>query len=160
MIKRGLLLCLNVFLLFSFTLTAQEKKTEGETNPEEALLLSIKGTDTNLLYHYDPQNRRDPFYDLVIGLKASKKAAQKGVKPFYINEAQLNGIIVYQNSYSAMVTTPEGETFTLRKGDKLLDGEVTEIGKDFVRFRQLLKSPIMLRNARDVVKKINSPEEE
>jgi len=59
-----------------------------------------------------------------------------------------------------MVTTPEGETFTLRKGDKLLDGEVTEIGKDFVRFRQLLKSPIMLRNARDVVKKINSPEEE
>jgi len=85
MIKRGLLLCLNLFLLFSFTLTAQEKKTEGETNPEEALLLSIKGTDTNLLYHYDPQNRRDPFYDLVIGLKASKKAAQKGVKPFYIN---------------------------------------------------------------------------
>ena len=59
-----------------------------------------------------------------------------------------------------MVTTPEGETFTHRRGDKLLDGEVTEIGKDFVRFRQLLKSPIMLRNARDVVKKINSPEEE
>jgi len=117
-----------------------------------------KISDSNLLYNYNPQNRRDPFYDLLKGLKAAKKKVQKGVKPFYISEIQLTGIIGFKGRYSAMVVTPEGEAYSLKAGDKLMDGIVDSVGADYIKFIQFLKSPIMLKKTREIIKRINIDE--
>ena len=138
---------------------SQNRKTKVNSSEKINPIKSFKKiSDTNLLYHYDPQNRRDPFYDLLRGLKAAKKKVQKGVKPFYINEIQLTGIIGFKGTYSAMVVTPEGEAHSLKTGDKLMDGVVEKVGPDYVKFIQILKSPIMLKKTREIIKRINMDE--
>ncbi len=149
-----------VMLIFlSMSGVSAVQKTEKKAPIEKPANNSFKNiSDSNLLYNYDPQNRRDPFYDLLKGLKAAKKKVQKGVKPFYITEIQLTGIIGFKGQYSAMVVTPEGEAYSIKKGDKLMDGVVEEVRADYVKFIQVLKSPIMLKKTREIIKRINIDE--
>jgi Tfp pilus assembly protein PilP len=142
-----------IFLLIAGISIAQNKK---KPIPEDSGFTKI--SDSNLLYNYNPQNRRDPFYDLIKGLKSRKKKFQKGIKPFYISEIQLTGIIGFKGSYNALVVTPEGVAYTLKDGDKLLDGQVIKVGSDFIKFRQTLKNPIMLKKTRDIIKRLNMDE--
>jgi len=142
-----------IFLLITGISIAQNKK-----KPVIKDTGFQKISDSNLLYNYNPQNRRDPFYDLIKGLKSRKKKAQKGIKPFYISEIQLTGIIGFKGSYNALVVTPEGVAYTLKDGDKLLDGQVIKVGSDFIKFRQTLKNPIMLKRTRDIIKRLNMDE--
>ncbi len=156
---------LSIFIIILFTGTGilfsknVVKKEKNKVKPVKVAPESFKKiSDSNLLYDYNPQNRRDPFYDLLKGLKAAKKKVQKGMKPFYITEIQLTGIIGFGGEYSAMVVTPEGEAYSIKKGDKLMDGVVEEVGADYVKFIQVLKSPIMLKKTREIIKRINIDE--
>ncbi len=148
-----------MFVIISMSGISAVQKTGKKSPLKKPVNNSFKNiSDSNLLYNYDPQNRRDPFYDLLKGLKAAKKKVQKGVKPFYITEIQLTGIIGFKGQYSAMVVTPEGEAYSIKKGDKLMDGVVEEVGADYVKFIQVLKSPIMLKKTREIIKRINIDE--
>ncbi len=150
--KNRLIFILIILFTVGIVIPQNKKKTK-KTAPA-----FTKISDSNLLYNYDPQNRRDPFYDLIKGLKSRKKKVQKGIKPFYISEIQLTGIIGFKGKYNAMISTPEGQAYTLKEGDKLLDGEVIKVGSDFIKFRQTLKNPILLKRTREIVKRLNMDE--
>ena len=157
--KKFIVIFIILFLMVSvFSFSQKEKAKVNTLNKTEPVKSFKKISDSNLLYNYNPQNRRDPFYDLLKGLKAAKKKVQKGVKPFYITEIQLTGIIGFKGSYAAMVVTPEGDAYSIREGDKLMDGVVEKVGPDYVKFIQILKSPIMLKKTREIIKRINIDE--
>ncbi len=147
---KKIILLLVVFLInFSLLLSQNEKNSNQEINDIAALNLEGK-----VEYVFSSKGRRDPFYDLIAGMKVKSKKVQKGVKPFYINEVKLVGIMGDKKGYWALVETPDGNAYPLRVNDKLIDGVVLEITKDYVKFRQLLQVPIMGRSYKIVKKKL------
>jgi len=148
-----LILCIFLFVDYGFC----QEKEEQEKKTEETQSTFKKVQEINPLYDYNPEGRRDPFYNLIKG-KKQRKETETGVKPFMINEVKLKGIVVFHGIYSAMVVSPGGKSYTLYEGDKLIDGKVTEVGDDYVKFVKVLKSPIMLQKTKEIIKRIKYKE--
>lgn len=116
----------------------------------EEILEEPTTTDT---YRYDPQGRRDPFRSL-IGPAPALEPGQRppGVPGFLIDELKLGGIFKTREGLSAMVTGPDNKGYTIRVGQKVLDGEVIRITNTGVVFRQEVNDPTRIERFREVVK--------
>ncbi len=147
--RKGIVFLSVLIIFFSF-LVAQEKKA-NELDDKNLSVIDLEG---KVEYVFSSKGRRDPFYDLIAGMKVKKKKVEKGVKPFYINEIKLVGILGDKRGYWALVETPDGNSYPLRVNDRLIDGVVLEVTKDYVKFKQLLQVPIMGRSYKIVKKKL------
>lgn len=137
------------------TATAATDTTSSVQKTLEEILEEPATTDT---YRYDPQGRRDPFRSL-IGPAPKLEPGQRppGVAGFLIDEMKLQGVFQTRHGLQAMVSGPDNKGYSLRVGDKVLDGEVIRITKSSVVFRQEVNDPTRIERYREVVKDLAPP---
>jgi hypothetical protein len=110
-------------------------------------------------FTYDPGNRRDPFKSL---LQGNENAAVRGPRPegipgLLIDEIDLLGIWRTPRGYVAQIRA-SNKSYLLREGDQLFDGDVVNIHKDEIVFKQQVQDPTALKPFREVVKSLNPPQ--
>lgn len=134
------------------TATADSTVTDVQKTIEE-ILEEPTTTDT---YRYDPQGRRDPFRSL-IGPTPKLEPGQRpaGVPGFLIDEMKLQGIFKTRAGLTAMINGPDNKGYTIKVGDKVLDGEVVRITPTSVVFRQEVNDPTRIERYREVVKDLS-----
>ena len=132
--------------------TADSTVTDVQKTIEE-ILEEPTTTDT---YRYDPQGRRDPFRSL-IGPTPKLEPGQRpaGVPGFLIDEMKLQGIFKTRAGLTAMINGPDNKGYTIKVGDKVLDGEVIRITPTSVVFRQEVNDPTRIERYREVVKDLS-----
>ncbi|MCI0414831.1 hypothetical protein L0222_18805 [bacterium] len=85
-------------------------------------------------YTYDPAGRRDPFVDLLVGIKAKGPSTPKGA--LTVGDAKVVGITQGKEGYTAIIVGADNKARFMKAGDKLYDGQIISIEKDRVIFRQ------------------------
>ncbi len=109
-------------------------------------------------YAYDPAGRRDPFVSLLgRGSDARPVGARpSGVPGLLIGEVSVKGIVKDQSGYMALIQGPDNRTYTVRAGDRLLDGSVKSVVGDAVVFSQDVNDPLSLVKQREIRKTLRS----
>jgi Tfp pilus assembly protein PilP len=129
------------------TTTAKEKDVQKDL---EEMLEEPETADT---YRYDPQGRRDPFRSLIGPTpKIDAGSRPEGLPGFLIDELKLQGIFRTRQGFTAMVNAPDNKGYTMRVGQKVLDGEVVRITETSIVFRQEVNDPTRIERYREVVK--------
>jgi Tfp pilus assembly protein PilP len=107
-------------------------------------------------YTYQPEGRRDPFISLLARGSDPGSAATRppGLPGLLINEIVVKGIVRDRTGFIAMIQGPDTKTFTVREGDKLMDGSVKSISGDTVVFSQDVSDPLSLVKQREVRKAV------
>jgi hypothetical protein len=136
----------------------------GEPSPDTGGIDEILEGEEEVLsgsggFSYDPGNRRDPFKSLLAGNENTVKAGPRpeGIPGLLIDEIDLLGIWRTPRGYVAQVKA-SNKSYLLREGDQLFDGDVTNIHKDEVVFKQQVQDPTALKPFREVVKSLNPPQ--
>ena len=111
-------------------------------------------------YVYEPAGRRDPFLSL---LGRSDDRGPKTVRPaglpgLLIGEITVKGVVRDRSGFVAMLQAPDNKTYTVRVGDKLLDGSVKSISQEQVVFSQDVNDPLSLVKQREVPKPVRQAE--
>jgi len=111
-------------------------------------------------YVYNPEGRRDPFWDISKGKNVKiKREAKEGLAGLLIDELELEGIILVKTEYIAVFKGPDGKPYDVRTGDSVYDGEVIKIDWNSVVFKRLLTVALGGTKEKIIIKKL-SPEEE
>jgi hypothetical protein len=133
-IKIFVVLAIAMFLVNS-------SKGDTTTNADPFLILQVqdeKKADQpesyDINYTYDPAGRRDPFIDLLIGIKAKGPTTPKGA--LTVGDAKVVGITQGKEGYTAIIVGADNKARFMKAGDKLYDGQIISIEKDRVIFRQ------------------------
>jgi Tfp pilus assembly protein PilP len=107
-------------------------------------------------YAYDPADRRDPFLSLINrGTDArgvAKTTRPEGLPGLTVEEVVVRGIVQSRGGWVAMVAAPSGRTYTIRPGDRLMDGNVRAITGQAVVLMQEVNDPLSLEKQREVRK--------
>jgi len=130
--------------------------TSTATDVQRTLEEILEEPTTTDAYRYDPQGRRDPFRSL-IGPTPKLEPGQRpaGVPGFLIDEMKLQGIFKTRAGLTAMINGPDNKGYTIKVGDKVLDGEVVRITQTSVVFRQEVNDPTRIERYREVVKDLS-----
>jgi len=135
------------------TTAAGDTSTSGTSEVQKTLEEILEEPTTTDAYRYDPQGRRDPFRSLI----GPTPTLEPGVRPpgvpgFMIDEVKLQGIFRTRQGLTAMINGPDNTGYTVRVGQKLLDGEIIRITPTSVVFRQEVNDPTRIERFREVVK--------
>lgn len=152
-----------VAMLASIALRAQTTQTASSTadtaattttqDVQQSLEEILDEPESADAYRYDPQGRRDPFRSLIGPTpKIDAGSRPEGLPGFLIDELKLQGIFKTRQGYTAMVNAPDNKGYSVRVGDKVLDGEVIRITATSVVFRQEVNDPTRIERYREVVK--------
>ncbi len=111
-------------------------------------------------YVYEPAGRRDPFISLI---GRGNDPNPTGVRPpglqgLLIGEVTVKGVLRDRSGFFALLHAPDKKTYTVRVGDKLLDGTVKSINQDRVIFSQDVNDPLSLVKQREVPKTVRQAE--
>ena len=110
-------------------------------------------------YAYDATSRRDPFVSLINRGAETRPSVGKGVRPegiagVMVDEVAVRGIVQSQGAFVAMIAAPNGRTYTVRPGDRLMDGAVRAINGQSVVMMQEVSDPLSLEKQREVRKQL------
>ena len=111
-------------------------------------------------YAYETESRRDPFVSLIRGGTDTRKAAVvKGGRPdgiggVLVDEVAVRGIVQSRGDWVAMIAAPNGRSYTIRPGDRLMDGSVRAITAQSVVMMQEVNNPLSLEKQREVRKQL------
>lgn len=110
-------------------------------------------------YAYQPESRRDPFLSLVNRGAESRPDPGRGSRPdgvrgVMVEEVAVRGIVKSGEGWMAMIAAPNGRTYTIRPGDRLLDGAVRTITAQTVVLMQEVNDPLSLDKQREVRKSL------
>jgi hypothetical protein len=107
-------------------------------------------------YTYELDGRRDPFVSLVNrGSESgtpSTRVRPEGAAGILVDEVVVRGIVQSRGGYVAMIGSPSGRTYSIRPGDRLLDGSVRAITPQAVVLMQEVNDPLSLQKQREVRK--------
>ncbi|HEU4889039.1 MAG TPA: pilus assembly protein PilP [Thermoanaerobaculia bacterium] len=153
-------LLVTVAMLASIALRAQTSTTTAGTTAttdtqdvQQSLEEILEEPESADAYRYDPQGRRDPFRSLIGPTpKIDAGSRPEGLPGFLIDELKLQGIFKTRQGFTAMVNAPDNKGYSVRVGDKVLDGEVIRITATSVVFRQEVNDPTRIERYREVVK--------
>ena len=136
----------------STTTTGTTETTTGK-DVQESLEEILEEPESADAYRYDPQGRRDPFRSLIGPTPTIDKGSRpEGLPGFLIDELKLQGIFKTRQGYTAMMNAPDNKGYSVRVGNKVLDGEVIRITASSVVFRQEVNDPTRIERYREVVK--------
>jgi hypothetical protein len=112
-------------------------------------------------YTYDPAGRRDPFISLlsrgIEPVPGGRKAT--GLAGLTTNELVVKGILQSRGTYVALVSGPEGRTFTAHVNDRLLDGIIRNVSPQGLLIMQEVNDPLSLVKQREVRKGLRAVED-
>jgi Tfp pilus assembly protein PilP len=108
-------------------------------------------------YVYAPDGRRDPFVSLITRTveKVERPVAKErpdGVAGVGVDEIVIRGLVESRGGWLAMIGAPSGKTYSIRVGDRLLDGNVRTITADSVLLVQEVASASASPKQREVRK--------
>jgi Tfp pilus assembly protein PilP len=108
-------------------------------------------------YTYAPEGRRDPFVSLINRGTTAQKGAPRGLRAEGVNgilvdEVVVKGIYQTRGAWVAMIAAPSGRTYSIRAGDRLMDGNVQAITSQAVVLMQHVHDPLSLDKQREVRK--------
>jgi hypothetical protein len=129
-------------------LLAQEQETAATPPASNAAGLTVQTGFT-----YNPENRRDPFKDLLAG-RDLRERTSVGEPQIFIDDLVLYGIVKNKNVYTALIGMPQGFPVFAKVGDKFADGYVLSISDTQVVLRKTHERGIPLVRPRDVIKEI------
>ena len=113
-------------------------------------------------YSYQPQGRRDPFINLLgTGTEPRTAGAGKrgdGAAGMTTAEISVRGILQSRGALVAMITGPDGKTYVVHQGDKLLDGTIKSITPQGLIVIQEVNDPLSLVKQREVTKLLRALE--
>lgn len=107
-------------------------------------------------YNYDPGNRRDPFKSLLAATNRPPTGPRpEGIPGLMIDEIDLTGIFVTKRGFVAQVqASNKDKSYLIKQGDQLFDGDVVNITRNEVVFKQNVNDPTVIKPFREVVKKL------
>lgn len=115
-------------------------------------------------YAYSPDGRRDPFVSLVNrGVTDGRErtgARPEGAAGLLVNELVVRGIVQSRDGFVAMISGPDGRSYTVRAGDRLMDGRIRAITPDALVILQEVNDPLSLEKQREVRKFLRDRGEE
>lgn len=108
-------------------------------------------------FTYSPDGRRDPFVSLINRGVESRSGTDRGARPdglpgLLVDEVVVRGIVQTPRGFVAMVGSPTGKTYSLRVGDRLMDGSVRAVTAQAVILMQDVNDPLSLEKQREVRK--------
>jgi Tfp pilus assembly protein PilP len=112
-------------------------------------------------YSYKPEGRRDPFMSLTARLVDARAAGKRpdGLAGAMVGEIVLKGILQNRGTSVAVVQAPDGKTYLVHAGERLLDGVVKAITPDSLVILQEVTDPLSLVKQREVRKSLRVVEE-
>jgi hypothetical protein len=135
--------------------------------PPAASAPSVKPADVPATppadYSYAVDGRRDPFLSLVnrgsVDSGRGPGRRPEGIAGVLVNEVVVRGIVQSRGGWVAMVGAPNGKTYTVRPGDKLMDGSIRTITSQLVIMMQEVNDPLSIEKQREVRKYLRGGEE-
>jgi Tfp pilus assembly protein PilP len=112
-------------------------------------------------YTYQPDGRRDPFVSALGSGNEPRLTSRRGEGPggMLTEEVSVRGIMQSGGALVALVQGPDKKTYTVRAGDKLLDGAVKAVTPDGLTIVQDVSDPLSLVKTREVRKLLRSFED-
>lgn len=111
-------------------------------------------------YTYDPAGRRDPFISLLArGAEQAPGRKTPGLSGLATGDVMLRGILQSRGSYVAMVSGPDGKTYTANANDRLLDGVIRSVTASGIVIMQEVNDPLSLVKQREVRKGLRTAED-
>lgn len=111
-------------------------------------------------YEYNAQGRRDPFMPLVVKADIDKKGLTP-IESYEVVEFKLIAVLWNKAGYYAVITLPDGKSYTIREGMKLglHRGKVHKITRDAVIIREHVRDYSGVVNPKDTILKLRREEE-
>jgi type IV pilus assembly protein PilP len=112
-------------------------------------------------YTYDPAGRRDPFLDLLSTGSEPRTVVSRrgeGAAGLSVGDISVRGLMQSRGGFYAMVQGPDGKTYMMHPGDKLLDGTVKTVNAEGLVIVQEVNDPLSLVKQREITKKLRSLE--
>jgi type IV pilus assembly protein PilP len=111
-------------------------------------------------YTYDPEGRRDPFVSLLSrGIEPTSGKKLTGLSGLTTGEVMLRGVMQSRNSYVALVSGPDGKTYSAHVNDRLLDGVIRSVTPQGIVIMQEVNDPLSLVKQREVRKGLRTAED-
>jgi Tfp pilus assembly protein PilP len=159
---RAIILSLALAAAGSASARAQEPTSPGtapaaapQTQPAPGSSAGLPAPPAN--FEYSADGRRDPFVSLVNRGTNTGAGQPTGTRPdsvagVAVDEVIVRGIVQSRGGWVAMVGAPNGRTYSVRPGDRLLDGNVHSINAQAVVLLQEVSDPLSLQKQREVRK--------
>ncbi|MCX7794042.1 MAG: pilus assembly protein PilP [Thermodesulfovibrionales bacterium] len=155
------------FLLFLAPLISCKKKPAGTPAPKtqkvqkEEIKLEEEKPSEEIVAFNPPQ--RDPFTSLVLKAKEAEAKKPRGLHPlesYSVDEFRLIAIVWNKNERYAMVTVPDGKSYTIKEGTTvgIHNGKVMRIEPKAVYIREFIKDYRGVVRARDFTLKLREEE--
>jgi type IV pilus assembly protein PilP len=111
-------------------------------------------------YTYDPAGRRDPFVSLLArGIEPVTGKKLTGLSSVATGEVMLRGVMQSRNSYVALLSGPDGKTYSARVNDRLLDGIIRSVTPQGIVIMQDVNDPLSLVKQREVRKGLRTADD-
>jgi type IV pilus assembly protein PilP len=111
-------------------------------------------------YTYNPEGRRDPFVSLIArGVEAPAGVKSAGLAGITTAEIVVKGVLTSKGSYIALVSGPDGKTYTAHVNDRLVDGTIRSITPQGLVVVQEVNDPLSLIKQREVRKGLRASED-
>jgi len=111
-------------------------------------------------YSYDPGGRRDPFISLLArGAEPVQGRKATGLGGLMTGEVVVKGILQSRGSYIALVSGPDGKTYTAHANDRLVDGIIRTVTPQGLVIMQEVNDPLSLVKEREVRKGLRAAED-
>ena len=111
-------------------------------------------------YTYDPAGRRDPFVSLLSrGIEPAGGKKLTGLGGLTTGEIMVRGVLQSRNSYVALISGPDGKTYSAHVNDRLLDGVIRSVTPDGIVIMQEVNDPLSLVKQREVRKGLRTAED-
>ena len=111
-------------------------------------------------YTYDPAGRRDPFVSLLSrGIEPASGKKLTGLAGLTTGEVMLRGVMQSRNSYVALLSGPDGKTYSAHVNDRLLDGVIRSVTPQGIVIMQDVNDPLSLVKQREVRKGLRTAED-
>jgi len=111
-------------------------------------------------YTYDPAGRRDPFISLLSrGVEPANGKKLTGLGGITTGEIMLRGVLQSRNAYVALISGPDGKTYSAHANDRLLDGVIRSVTPEGIVIMQEVNDPLSLVKQREVRKGLRTAED-
>ncbi|HEX8947386.1 MAG TPA: pilus assembly protein PilP [Dissulfurispiraceae bacterium] len=138
----------------------QENKKPEAAPPVAAQDVADKAK-TAVAYEYNPKGRRDPFAALIVKAAPEKKRGLTPMENVETADVRLIAILWNKSGYYAVITLPDGKSYTIREGVKLglNGGSVYKITKNSVIIREQARDERGRISRKDITLKLRREEE-